>query len=189
MVAGLLLAILVGYGGHLATRHSESKSQPQPFVAPPNAAQAAEALLKLTLPDLQGTPQALRQWQGRVLVVNFWATWCAPCRKEIPGFSHLQRQYSDKSVQFIGIAFDSADKVTEFSRQTNIAYPILIAGQELAPITVGLGNAANGLPFTAIIDRDGHLLQSRLGVWQETELGIILDDLTGAAARSPTDRP
>jgi thiol-disulfide isomerase/thioredoxin len=177
IVAATLLAAITGYFA-IQNRKQERLPASTPAVSPVDAAEATAKLLSLTLPDAKGASQSLRQWQGKILVVNFWATWCSPCRKEIPGFSRLQQKYADKSVQFVGIAFDSADKIDEFSKHTAIAYPTLIASQTLAPITVGLGNAANGLPFTAIIGRDGRLFQSRLGVWQETELEAILADLT-----------
>ena len=139
---------------------------------------ATAQLLALTLPDTNATNQPLGQWRGKLLVVNFWATWCTPCREEMPGFSRLQEKFSGKNVQFVGIAFDSVDKVQQFTLQTPVSYPLLIGTSALLPISAGLGNAAGGLPFTVVIGRDGALLQSRLGIWKETAFDAILSDLT-----------
>src|ERR1700716_3920813 len=73
----------------------------------------ATALLALSLPDTQGNPQSLRQWRGKVLVVNFWATWCGPCREEMPEFVRAQRELGSKGLQFVGIAVDQPDKVVQ----------------------------------------------------------------------------
>lgn len=141
-------------------------------------AQAIAQLLALTLPEVNAADQALHQWQGKLLVINFWASWCAPCREEMPGFSRLQQKYAAKGVQFVGIAIDSADKVKEFSLLIPVSYPLLIASPAVMQILSGLGNVAGGLPFTVIIGRDGSLRQSRLGIWQEHALETsILTDL------------
>lgn len=138
---------------------------------------ATTKLLALSLPDVGAINQPLKQWQGKLLVVNFWATWCAPCREEMPGFSRLQDKLAAKGIQFVGIAFDSADNVQKFSVTTPVSYPLLIGGSELLQITAGLGNAAGGLPFTVVIGRDGSLLQSRLGIWKATVLEASLAEL------------
>ncbi len=133
-------------------------------VFPSNPA-AARQLLALTLPDADGKPQSLGQWQGKVLVVNFWATWCPPCREEMPGFSRLQ---------FVGIGIDSADKIREFSHQTPVSYPLLVGSPGLMEIVNQLGNDAGGLPYTVILGRDGTLRRTQLGAWKETDLEAVL---------------
>ena len=87
---------------------------------------AAEVLQTLKLPDFDGKTQALSQWKGKVLVVNFWATWCAPCREEIPVFVGLQHELGVKGLQFVGISIDQADKTREFATTFKINYPTLI---------------------------------------------------------------
>lgn len=171
------VALFAAATGFLLSRQYPSERSGD-LTAPSNDRVLATAkLLALSLPDISATAQPLKQWQGKLLVVNFWATWCEPCREEMPGFSRLQDKLAVKGIQFIGIAFDSADNVQKFSITTPVSYPLLIGGPEMLQITAGLGNVAGGLPFTVVIGRDGSLLQSRLGIWKETVLEANLAEL------------
>ncbi|THF61917.1 TlpA family protein disulfide reductase [Pseudothauera nasutitermitis] len=134
------------------------------------AQEAGGALLALTLPDLDGTPQALAQWQGKVLVLNFWATWCPPCRKEIPDFSAVSARMSGEPVQFVGLSIDSAEKVRAFQDEFQVPYPLLIGGNDTLQLTTALGNPSQGLPFTVLVGRDGRIAQIKLGTLKEDEL-------------------
>ena len=178
IVAILLAGVLIGV--FLARDRPRNASSQE--VTPPDAQPFTAQLLALTLPDTQGVMQPLRQWQGKLLVVNFWATWCAPCREEMPEFSLLQQKYAVKGVQFVGIALDSADNVTDYSRQRPVAYPLLIANLAPMPIMMGLGNSSAGLPFTVILDRDSKLVRSRLGPWKAAALELVLADLLRPAS-------
>lgn len=140
------------------------------------AADAATAILESPLTTLDGAPQTLAGFRGRVLVVNYWATWCAPCREEIPLLVSLQRAYAGKDVQFIGIAVDQADKVREFAGEFQINYPLLIAGVEAVDLSRRAGNTAGVLPYTLILDRSGRIAASFVG-------GISEARLTGELAR------
>src|SRR5437867_6123922 len=90
----------------------------------------AAALFALSLPDAQGTRQSLNQWRGKVLVVNFWATWCDPCREEMPQFIQAQRELGPRGLQFVGIAVDQPDKVLQFAEELGLNYPALIGGYD-----------------------------------------------------------
>jgi len=144
---------------------------------PPEQGQAtAEAIMALTLPDLAGKPQAMAQWRGKVLVVNYWASWCAPCVEEMPAFSRLQEKYAARGVQFVGIGIDDVEKMQAFVRRTPVAYPLLVgdaAGSQTPALQV------RGLPTTIVIDRDGRLEGSRLGRIDEATLEPILLRLAG----------
>jgi thiol-disulfide isomerase/thioredoxin len=124
----------------------------------------------LVLPDLKGQPQSLAQWQGKVLIVNYWATWCLPCREEMPGFSRLQDKYRDKGVQFVGISIDSVDKIVEFQKATRVSYPLLVGDMTAMENSAQLGNTRQALPFTAVFDREGRLSATKLGRLSEPEL-------------------
>lgn len=123
----------------------------------------ATALLALSLPDAGGQPQALAQWRGKVLVVNFWATWCAPCREEMPEFVRAQNDYGSKGLQVVGIAVDNADKVQQFAKDLGLNYPALIGGYGAMDLSKELGNELVALPFTLILDRQGKVAYTHLG--------------------------
>ncbi|KYC29050.1 protein of unknown function [Sterolibacterium denitrificans] len=142
-----------------------------------DAAQAAERLFAEKIHDLAGIEQPFSQWKGKLLVVNLWATWCPPCRTEMPGFSRLQAKYAAKNVQFVGIALDTPERVRAFAAQTPVDYPLLIGSQALTPIFAVFGNTTGGLPFTVILDRDGQMVRARLGLWREAALDAALAEL------------
>jgi len=137
----------------------------------------AERVFAARLADLQGGAPTLQQWRGRVLVVNFWATWCAPCREEIPGFVRLQERYGSRGLQFVGIAFDQPDKVAEFAREFRINYPLLLGGIETMEVLRQAGNRAGVLPFTLVIDRHGNVVSREPGGLKETRLEGLLHPL------------
>lgn len=125
--------------------------------------QGAKAVLATQLPDLNGTDQAISQWLGKVIVVNFWATWCTPCREEIPEFIEAQKKYGDQGLLFVGIAIDQPDKVQMFSKEFGINYPVLIGSMSTWSLLEAAGNRMAALPYTVVIDRSGNLVENYLG--------------------------
>jgi thiol-disulfide isomerase/thioredoxin len=138
---------------------------------------AAAALRGATLVDLAGQARRMDEWGGRVLVCNFWATWCAPCREEIPLLVAARQKFAPKGVQIVGIAIDNAAKVREFSSSFNISYPVLVAEAEGLDLMRRLGNGSGGLPYTVVADRQGHLVFRKLGAFKGAELDSILTPL------------
>ncbi len=134
---------------------------------------------RITLPDIKGTSQKLDQWRGKILVVNYWATWCPPCREEMPAFSRLNTKYAPKDVQFVGISIDTLNKVVEFQKATPVSYPLLIGSMETVQTSISAGNSAQALPFTAVFDRAGALHSVKLGRFSEAELEQQLQGLVG----------
>jgi thiol-disulfide isomerase/thioredoxin len=137
----------------------------------------AAALFALSLPDTQGTRQSLNQWRGKVLVVNFWATWCEPCREEMPQFVQVQRELGPKGLQFIGIAVDERGKVVQFASELGLNYPALIGGYDALELSRPLGNRFGGLPFTVIISREGGIVHTYLGPIKPGQLRSIVGNL------------
>jgi len=117
------------------------------------------------LKDIEGNVRDVKEWDGQVLMVNFWATWCPPCRKEIPAFIELQEKYKDKGFTIVGIALDEKQAVIDFIDPMGVNYPILMAEQEGITLTKAYGNRLGVLPFTVIIDRKGNIIHR-----QRTEL-------------------
>lgn len=135
---------------------------------------AAATLAELTLPTADGEPTHIGQWRGKTLVINYWATWCPPCREEMPLFSRLQTENATNGVQFVGIAVDNAANVLDFSRHTPSSYPLLIASPESLKLAKTLGNTAGSLPFTIVIGADGTLRDTRIGGLDEQEIRKML---------------
>ena len=167
------VAIAAAAGGaayHLWSREGDG-------TAAAHSGAVVEQVYAARLADLKGGAQTLRQWQGQVLVVNFWATWCAPCREEIPGFVRLQERYGPRGLQFVGIAIDQPDKVAEFSREFHINYPLLMGELETIELMRQAGNRAGVLPYTLVIDRDGKLVSREPGGLKESRLERMVQPL------------
>lgn len=137
----------------------------------------AERVFAARFTDLQGGAPTLEPWRGRVIVVNFWATWCAPCREEIPGFVRLQERYGPRGLQFVGIAFDQPDKVVEFAREFRMNYPLLMGGLETMELLREAGNRAGVLPYTLLIDRRGQIVGREPGGLKEGRLEGLIQPL------------
>jgi len=143
----------------------------------PASASAVQKLWASSLPDATGANQALARYRGKPVVVNFWASWCAPCVQEMPALSALSQQYAPKSIQFIGIGVDTAANIATFLNKVPVKYPVYVAGFGGADISRNLGDAAGGLPFTVVIDRTGVVRYSKLGKVDEAELKQVLGSL------------
>ncbi|SET26775.1 Thiol-disulfide isomerase or thioredoxin [Nitrosomonas marina] len=142
---------------------------PQPPLSEEMNKQGAEAILSANLPDLDGVSQPIAQWKGDVIVANFWATWCTPCREEIPEFIEMQQQYGDQGLTFIGIAVDQLEKVLPYSKELGINYPVLVGGLNAMSFAEAAGNEMSVLPYTIVFDRQGKISDTFLGrVHQKT---------------------
>ena len=139
---------------------------------------ANSALRSASFVDLAGRPRRLNEWQGRILVCNFWATWCLPCREEIPLLMAARAKFSPSNVEIVGIAIDNAAKVREFSTSFNISYPILLAEADGLELMRKLGNSAGGLPYTVIANRQGSVVHRKLGAFHRNDLDAILGPLS-----------
>jgi thiol-disulfide isomerase/thioredoxin len=137
----------------------------------------SSALYALSLPDVDGNTQSLGQWRGKVMVVNFWATWCAPCREEMPEFVRLQKEYGAKGLQFVGIAVDDVDKVRQFAKEIGLNYPSLIGGYGALELSRTLGNGVMALPFTVVVGRAGGVELTQLGPLKPAQLRQVIDSV------------
>lgn len=161
------VAGLAGLGGFLAHRHtSDARS----------ADAVGNSRFDFALKDIDGQTRSVTEWDGKVLVVNFWATWCAPCREEIPEFVKLQEEFAADGVQFIGVAVDRLDAVRQFVSVIPINYPVLI-GDEDGSISRHYGNDLGALPYTVVIDRQGKIAATRRGIFPPAEVNTVLRKL------------
>ncbi len=134
-------------------------------------------LPEIILNDTAGRQHNIKEWQGKVLVLNFWATWCPPCLKEMPVFQAMQNEYSQQGLQFIGIAIDETGPVKTFLAQNQISYPVLLAQDEGAKIAHELGNVFNTVPFTVVVNRQGQVVKSHMGELDREDLLEIVKPL------------
>ncbi len=135
------------------------------------------AALDATIGDLNGTPRRLDEWRGKLLAINFWATWCPPCLREIPAFTRLQQRYGERGLQFVGIALDTREEVAKFVAERAIDFPILVGEDDVTRYMQRLGNTLGVLPFTVVVDRAGVVRHTHQGEWKEAEAERILRGL------------
>lgn len=164
----LLVAAVAGFAGYYFNRSSLSG---------PASANAGQKLLQAPFADLSGKTQTLAQRRGRVLVVNFWATWCAPCREEIPALMRIHRKYASNGVELVGIALDDASKVQAYSKEMSMDYALLVAGAQTLALGRDLGNQAGVLPYTVVLDRAGQVVYTHAGAMTEAMLEPVLRPL------------
>ncbi len=164
----MLVAAVAGVAGYLSN-----------WVKPKSALldQAAQALILTPFVDVSGKPQTLAQWKDKVLVVNFWATWCAPCREEIPVLMNAEKKHAAKAVKLVGIGIDDAAKIEKFATELNMSYALLIGSTEALNLTSKLGNRAGVLPYTVVLDRSGKVAYTHAGALTEGALDAALAPL------------
>ena len=145
------------------------------------AAMAAQVLgvhrPEFTLPDLDGRPRSITEWDGKVVALNFWATWCPPCLKEVPEFVSLQGKYRAQGLQFIGIALQKPEDVRGFVAEHKVNYPVLAGELEVIKLAEAYGNSMGALPYTVIIDRNGQIAHVKPGILPTEEAERIITGL------------
>ena len=150
-VVGALLGLSVGtYFG-------------QPRLTTPEA-----HLTDLQLDDIGGRPHRLSEWNGKLVLVNFWATWCGPCREEMPLLNRTRGELAGRNLEIVGIAIDDADAVGAFLKDSQVNYPILVGGN--TDTLYRFGDGSGVLPYSVLFGRDGKLLSQRAGSFSESSL-------------------
>jgi thiol-disulfide isomerase/thioredoxin len=134
-------------------------------------------LFTATLNDLDDKPAALERYKGKPLVVNFWARWCAPCRAEIPELTKFRAAHKGK-IEVLGIGIeDKAEPAKEFAKTYEMDYPVFIAKEKGIPLMQALGNTKGGLPYTLFIDRNGQVIQKKMGILKKADFDAAQDAL------------
>jgi len=134
------------------------------------------SLPNLTMADRNGVKHALSEWKGRPLLINFWATWCDPCRREIPLLKRLRHEHSADGVEVVGIAVDFRDAVDQYARAMHIDYPVLIGEQDGLDAIAGFGMDPV-FPFTVFADRMGRIVTLKIGELHPDEAHLILAEM------------
>jgi thiol-disulfide isomerase/thioredoxin len=141
-------------------------------------AESTQTLFATTFPDEKGQPQALKQYTGKIVVLNFWATWCVPCREEMPELSALYDAHKNNNVVVLGVAIDDAAAISSFIKDTKVSYPLFAADMQGMEIATNLGNNKDVLPYTVIIKADGSVAKTYFGritkpLLEETLLNML----------------
>ena len=141
-----------------------SQQQRQPSILGPTS------MIPFTLADINGKPHKIEQWKGKVVLLNFWATWCPPCREEIPAFVEVQEQFGAQGFQIIGVAIDNKADVTDFMDTFFINYPVLLGDDKTLTLMSQYGNRIGSLPYSVIMDRQGNIIARKIGAYTKKNL-------------------
>jgi peroxiredoxin len=151
-----------------------------------SAIDAPAATTEFSLRDLAGKTHSLADWRGKVVLLNFWATWCPPCRREIPLFIELQQRYAQQGLQVVGISVDNPEAVARYWQEMHINYPLLLADESTYDLMAAYGNRQGSLPYSVLIAADGHIAGVKIGAYGRAELETALKPLfTVSKASSP----
>ena len=129
--------------------------------------------------DLNNVMTHSSKWNGQYKLINFWATWCAPCRREIPLLNNTQKEYQDMSIQIIGIAVDVLDDVIAYSEETPFEYPVLVGEEEAIAIAENANIEFIGLPFTMLVDDQNEIIKTHLGEIKEHHIDMLTEVIRG----------
>jgi thiol-disulfide isomerase/thioredoxin len=170
-----IVAIFGGYTVHRATVGSTpAASAPAPAAHDPPK-ELVETVPEFSLHDRAGELKSIRAWQGKSLVINFWATWCGPCRREIPLLKQLEAERSKAGFQIIGVAVDRREDVLQFADEMKMDYPILIGEQDALSAAESFGIQVLGFPFTVFSDAKGRVVTVHLGELTSPQAKAIFD--------------
>jgi len=182
--AGLLVFFAAGLTFYYVTakRHSANLAEFRTAAPAPSSAASSFAVetpsgvsvLDFELPDVAGVMRSSTEWDGKARMLNFWATWCAPCRREIPLLMKTQAENGDRNVQVIGIAVDFPDQVAAYAEETGFNYPVLVGQEDAMAIAETSGVDFIGMPFTMIVSPSGELIKAHIGEIVESHIEEIL---------------
>jgi thiol-disulfide isomerase/thioredoxin len=140
----------------------------------PGAAGTPEVLPEFTLADLDGAPRSIRSWTGKSMIVNFWATWCAPCRREIPLLKEIQQTRATQGFQVVGVAVDVREDVLKYAKEIGIDYPLIMGEQDGLEAVGKFGLGSIGFPFTVFTDNQQRIILTHLGELHKPQADAIL---------------
>jgi len=174
--ASALLALMAGALFYAARIPVTAPKQP----APASAQEPLEVVSypEFTLPDIKGTARSFSEWRGKNRLVNFWATWCAPCRREIPLLKTFQDEQSQNGFQVLGVAVDYPDEVAAYAESADFNYPVLVGQQEAMAVAETSGIEFIGMPFTMFVAADGEYLNAYIGELHEEHLQQVVNVMT-----------
>ncbi len=173
--AAAFIALMAGVLFYAARFPAQAPEAPAAPAAEPADGVAAPVYPSFTLADMQGQQRDFSEWRGKYTLLNFWATWCAPCRREIPLLKAFQEERGADGFQVIGIAVDFPDMVASYAEAAEFNYPVLVGEEDAMAVAETSGIEFIGLPFTMIVAADGELLNAHIGEILASDLAHIVD--------------
>jgi thiol-disulfide isomerase/thioredoxin len=177
-IAIALVAAAAGFGIYhfgVASRAREERiNAAEEAQVQGQAAAVPDVLPDFTLAGIDGQPRSIRSWEGKSMIVNFWATWCAPCRREIPLLKKLQAEHGAEGFQIVGVAVDFREDVLKYAQEIGIDYPVLIGEQEGLDAVNKFGQGSLGFPFTVFTDNQQRIVLFHLGEIHPEQAEVLL---------------
>ncbi len=173
MVAVFVLAVMIGVFARMLFHPT-----------PPHVSQ--DVSNGFQLPDVTGKMRNSHEWLGQVVVLNFWAPWCPPCREEIPGFLSLYHTYRDRGLVVVGVGLDQLDEIRAFIQRFQVDYPNLLGNEDGGALADRYGDHSGSLPYTVVLSRAGEVVYRHLGGLSVTDLEGIVRPLLGSSTQSGT---
>jgi peroxiredoxin len=177
----VILSALSGWFLYEQSHENKSASESTGLISP-SKAPTNIILNNLSFMDTDGHQQVFKQWHGKVIVLNFWATWCPPCREEMPELSVMQDQYKKQNLVIIGLSTDDLDKTKSFIKTSPVSYPILAGDMEAMNLAESLGNDRGILPYTVIVDTNGNVVKTFYGRVNQALLEKSINPLLNVSA-------
>ncbi len=170
VVIALVMTAALGFYFYIGLEKDTLPVAPQVVSAP-----ASNNIVEFALPDLDGNIRHISEWDGKARLINFWATWCAPCRREIPLLKKVQAEHAKNNLQVIGIAVEEIGPVLVYAESAEFNYPVLVGEREAMAAAESTGIDFIGLPFTMVVAPDGQLIKAHIGEIQENQMAQIIE--------------